>query len=702
MLSVIPITIRGQQSVKKHRHVCVVGGASKNVTTASPAVNCVKADEQCYAASSTSTRPLQGFVTTEGPVHDPLARLAEMAALDERISRIEQMTQRSGSRNDPGESDNSQVHVQERPGLDATAASPSILVDSSLLSRSTPAMALLAAFAAPVSEIGSPSITLDATQRGCPQGDLEAMIDTAAEETLFSIYNDKVQWRYPFLRLHRLRNRHERPSEPCTLFFISMIYSISLLLGRSGPNLFSGLKQEDFYSKAVTQYLSYVFKQPDQLLYIQAYLIIAMHAIYSPSTERIITITSAAMRYCVMAQLHCGAAEPAPVDVAARIRIQLRRRVFWCAYKLDRTVTGTYHLPMSIPDSQISVKMYAYIDDMELDDRCNNAFPDEVQGVSRFTDVSAALHVVYCRQIQSEILNSTLHRDYSDHLDRNDGWRLRVLEKLNRWRSLWDRYADTPSQNLAGSDWINMMYSYSLSMLYQPTKTSVYYSAGTWTIKACVQACLIFRKFQKDTTVTDLWLGLIVEFKCGVSLLYTFFATPPQIRPAVYEHPDVPEAVRACSITLTLVAERWPQARCIRDTFDILAREVPLFEHALARTAPTGRRVRPEARDNLLSLIQQIEPIVVHRDTLRMIREIATDDFPFHDQAPQAPVIDRPIGTSQENGYDSSSQQLEIAVDFFQPLKPSALQMDAAGPGLQSIGDSSIEFPAYFDLTDYL
>jgi hypothetical protein len=85
-----------------------------------------------------------------------------------------------------------------------------------------------------------------------------------------------------------------------------------------------------------------------------------------------------------------------------------------------------------------------------------------------------------------------------------------------------------------------------------------------------------------------------------------------------------------------------------------------------------------------------------------MIREIATDDFPFHNQAPQPPVIDRPINTSQEHGYASPSQQLEIAINFFQPMTPSALQMDAAGSGLQSIGDSAIEFPAYFDLTDYL
>lgn len=483
------------------------------------------------------------------------------------------MSDRSRSMNESGEPDNSRYHTQERPAFNnATSGSPSLLVDTPHLSRSTPAMALLAAFAAPTSDQGSPNFIAGATPRECPQGHIETMVDSATEETLFNIYNDKVQWRYPFLRLYQLRNRHERPSDPCTLFFVSMTYSISLLLARNSVVLSSGSKQEDFYRIAVTRHLARIFKEEDPLLHIQAYLIIAMHAVYSPSTERIITITSAAMRYCVMAQLHCGDAEPEPVDVAARIRTQLRRRIFWCAYKLDRTVGGTYHLPMSIPDSQITVKLYANIEDAELDDRCRSAFPDEVQGVTRYTDVSAALHVVYCRQIQSEILNSTLHRDYTEHFDRNDRWRLRVLDKLDCWRSLWDRYLDIPSPQLASSDWINLMYSYSLSMLYQPTKTSVFHSAGSWTVKACVQACLIFRKFQKDTTATELWLGFIAQFKCGVYLLYTFFATPPQIRPAVYEHPDIPEAVRVCSITLSLIAERWPQSRCIRDTFDILAR----------------------------------------------------------------------------------------------------------------------------------
>lgn len=198
-----------------------------------PCGNYVKADEQCHTASSVEQS--QALATTAGVVaQDPLIRLAEIAALEERVSRIERMSDRSRSMNESGEPDNSRYHTQERPAFNnATSGSPSLLVDTPHLSRSTPAMALLAAFAAPTSEQGSPNFIAGATPRECPQGHIETMVDSATEEILFNIYNDKVQWRYPFLRLYQLRNRHERPSDLCTLFFVSMIYSISLLLARN-------------------------------------------------------------------------------------------------------------------------------------------------------------------------------------------------------------------------------------------------------------------------------------------------------------------------------------------------------------------------------------------------------------------------------------------------------------------------------------
>ncbi|GKT41273.1 pyrimidine pathway regulatory protein 1 [Colletotrichum spaethianum] len=485
-----------------------------------------------------------------------------------------------------------------------------------------------------------------------------------------------------------------------------MIFSIGLLVGKtSSQNQVRHHSHQAFYRLAVTQYLSHVFAQPDRLLHIQAYLLLAMHAIYSPSTERIISIASATMRYCIMAQLHLADAEPSPpLDVATRIRVQMRRRVFWSAYTLDRAVSTMFDLPFSVPDYQITVKMYANVDEMDLEATCGTSFPlDPYPDTPRLTSVSAAIHVVYCRRIQSEILNTTLHRDFSAQFDGLSHWRLRVLQKLHRWRALCHQYADKRSKNFTSSEWLHMIYNYSLAMLYQPTKTTVTGPAGDWTVKSCVQACLIFRKFQRETPITELWLGLIAQFKCGVALLYCFFATPPHLRTAAYQLPDTSEAVRACSIILAVLAERWPQSKCLRDAFDILAREIPLFESSIDVEVLGSRKMRQESADALKALMVQLEIIVVHRNTLRMINEMAQDEFPRpppEGARPKTQAVARADTTAQPVEEDSPSWRTSITGDMFQPITPHFFQSNISDLGAEVFDYAMLGFPGEFDLFD--
>ncbi|KAK2040612.1 hypothetical protein LZ31DRAFT_597907 [Colletotrichum somersetense] len=181
-----------------------------------------------------------------------------------------------------------------------------------------------------------------------------------------------------------------------------------------------------------------------------------------------------------MAQLHIADAKPSPpLDVASEVRVQMRRRVFWSAYALDRAVGTMSELPFSLPDYQITLKMYTEVDDMDLEAACTRSFsPAPYPDIPRLTSVSATIHFVYCRRIQSEIINTTLHRDFSAQFGDMSHWRLRVLEKLQRWRALCHQYADDRLRGFTSSEWLHMIYSYSLAMLYQPTKATVTGSAG--------------------------------------------------------------------------------------------------------------------------------------------------------------------------------------------------------------------------------
>jgi hypothetical protein len=203
------------------------------------------------------------------------------------------------------------------------------------------------------------------------------------------------------------------------------------------------------------------------------------------------------------------------------------------------------------------VPMYANVEEKELAQKCQDAFPEDPRSHRQHTSVSAALHVVYCRQIQSEILNITLHRDFAIQFQTSYEWRLRILEKLDHWKSLCQRFANLHSDSYTSNDWLYMIYNFSLTMLYCPTRKSGGEPAAEWTLKACIQACLTFRKLQRFGSISEPWMGLIQQFKCGVALLYCFFITPPHLRSDSFSSSDAGEAVRACSIILSILAERW-------------------------------------------------------------------------------------------------------------------------------------------------
>jgi hypothetical protein len=342
--------------------------------------------------------------------------------------------------------------------------------------------------------------------------------------------------------------------------------------------------------------------------------------------------------------------------------------------------------------------MYANIGDEELVEACRKESSSELRSRPDYTSISAALHVVYCRQIQSEILNITLHRDFATEFDQATNWRLRILEKLERWKSLCHRVSDAASRTYTSTSWLHMIYNFSLTMLFRPTRQNAAGPSPEWTVKSCCQACLIFRQFQRHNTISDAWMGLIQQFKCGVALLYCFFITPPEWRTETFTSPEVSQAVRACSVILSLLAEKWSESECLRDTFDIIAAEIPL--HELEAAPP--ERIRPEASSELLNFLNPLRRLVIHRDTIRMIKEMATESFhrPRRPHFDDPPISDLGWGSSIAIDPAQSSAESDRAscttANIFQPLTPQFFDVDACGNN-QQLDLEQLGFPEMFD-----
>lgn len=108
-----------------------------------------------------------------------------------------------------------------------------------------------------------------------------------------------------------------------------------------------------------TAHLSASLPFPNELAGIQATLLILLYAEINPNCGNIWILTGAAMRSCVDLGLH---REPSRGIIEEESAMELRRRVFWMAYCMDRTVSPALQRPLSIPDSNINALYPSSVD----------------------------------------------------------------------------------------------------------------------------------------------------------------------------------------------------------------------------------------------------------------------------------------------------------------------------------------------------
>lgn len=527
-----------------------------------------------------------------------------------------------------------------------------------MATNSAPAIGLLATFARSDSSTQAP-----AADGGIPP----TPVARATGLLLFDTYRARVHSRFAFLRLDKLQNLalsssssspQQQQQQPWTGFFTNMIYSISLLLLSSNDNHHHH-QQQHHYRLAVTRHLSAVFAHPDRVLHAQAHLLLAMHALHSPSTERLASVSGAAARYCVTAGLHL---EPEPGDDGAdgddeeeedAVGTQLRRRVFWSAYALDRSVCAALDLPPAVADAHVTTELYDAVEDAELEGSGGSGRE------SRGGDgpVSTALRLVQCLRIASEVLDIRLR---SRRCRGRGSWETQsVVDRFEAWaRSCEGGAEDAPAWLLSARDAGLAML---LGLAAPPSTASSSRDDGSSNdgaragetattspdrvaLEACARLCINRARDGND----DDWLSLITQFKSGVALLHA----------AAFSSLSNPAAIRACHATLSSLSERWPQARCLRDVFAALAaevgtsldgssgggsggpstrkrkREAVKLESSPKTPAAAGMRGSMGAQTDtttttttskavLPAQLPAVAAIVVHRPTLKMVRDLA-------------------------------------------------------------------------------
>ena len=104
----------------------------------------------------------------------------------------------------------------------------------------------------------------------------------------------------------------------------------------------------------------------------------------------------------------------------------------------------------------------------------------------------------------------------------------------------------------------------------------------------------------------------------GITLLYCFWQLHLAQTIACRSR-EVPEAFRACSTALVILAERWVQAEPLRDVFDVLAKAVPLYGTTEEDRSP--RRISAESSSYIQSQRPLLMSAIMHRGVLRTMHD---------------------------------------------------------------------------------
>ncbi|KAL2443617.1 hypothetical protein ABEF95_007977 [Exophiala dermatitidis] len=428
---------------------------------------------------------------------------------------------------------------------------------------------------------------------------------------LSNAYFQNIHYQYPFLheptfRLWEATLVGKRAgfdtliSNPIPLFFLNMVYAVGALLL---PNL--GYSAERLYMSAQL-YVDNVMAR-DNLESIQAILCCAVYSVWSSIGTSHWKLAGLALRQCIDLGYHrsCKHLKSSTTDP---LRLELRKRVFWCAYSMECQSAVMLGRPLALRDQEIDAEYPS-----DAADVCGTVGSSSGDSSTNLT-MTRAIHTFRGRRILGRI-HTTIYLD-SINPEQNPGCAAQRIQQLRgdleTWRAAIPPTMPRPIEAqplvLFGTqDWFEMEYNYAILQLYRvqiignhhrpqhprfaTTVTSTTATATPTTaatgpeanadaetdadgiflscLRAAERTCHIYRRHFLGRPTNYTWAALHELFLAGLTYLHCLW-TSPAAR-AVTRQGQVSNTCTDCTIVLVIIAERWSAAAPYRDIFEALA-----------------------------------------------------------------------------------------------------------------------------------
>ena len=308
------------------------------------------------------------------------------------------------------------------------------------------------------------------------------------------------------------------------MFFLNIVFAI----GVSTKILVDDVLDHRLFKFCADQYQDSLYtSKTNRLEALQGLLLIAIYSLMRPTVPGLWYTLGSAIRLCVDLGLH---AEKLNKNYEPFIR-DIRRRLFWCCYSMDRQVCAYFGRPVSIPDVNITT-----IFPSSLDDSLITTTEDNIDDYSSSTLSTPSpsykcvcLSMFQIRRIQSDIVQTMYAPKASipeEFLDLED-WRISILNQLDVW---FQKVIPKTSLEMNCSfpmDFFALNYHYTKHILYGLSpKCPTLNNAGFIVVyESSMDIANINYKLTLERKLNYTWVGIHNVFMCGMTYLYVIYHT---------------------------------------------------------------------------------------------------------------------------------------------------------------------------------
>ena len=285
---------------------------------------------------------------------------------------------------------------------------------------------------------------------------------------------------------------------------------------------------------------------------IEAMTLLVVYHIRSSSSQGIWYMIGLAMRIAIDLGLHRKANE-AKLDP---FTAQMRRRLFWTIYYLERVISMSLGRPFSLADRHIDLPLPLDVDDTVHDPAVLESPPL----TDRVSTLTFAIYLIKLRRIDARIQNKIYRADKPLHTLRSKMDRL-FLE-LQQWR-------ESTLQRFSGPDldYSTLHYNRALRILIQPFLPSLSLADPYYHIclSAAGDICQTHKRLHQTLEYGHSFLAVQTVFMAGITLLYALWTHTNEVWSV-----RMSNNIRACSTVLFVMGERAAWVKKYRDAFEFL------------------------------------------------------------------------------------------------------------------------------------